>query len=307
METRSSEENSEKKKFNLLEAFILFLKGIVMGIANVIPGVSGGTIAVITGIFDRLIEAVNTLFKKFKENLMFLIPLGLGLLAGIVGLSKVMGFFLGDYPVQTNFFFVGLVIGSIPLIFNKTKESGKIKAYHIIPFVIAAGAVIALAIVQTYVLPADAAEVQGTVPDMSAGNFFKFLFGGILASAAMVVPGISGSLVMVLIGLYDKIIAAINGLTSFGDKELMLKSLMTVIPMGIGVVIGIFTVAKLIEFLLKKFKTATYVGILGLIIGSLIALLISMQLGSVSIGIGAIIVSALTCIGGFFLAFFLGR
>lgn len=297
------EEQKERKGF--VSSIILFLKGIVIGVANVIPGVSGGTIAVITGVFDRMIEALNTLFKQFKKNLKFLIPIGLGAAVGILGLSKLMNFCLGNYYIPTNFFFVGLVIGSIPLIVKKTKDAGRIRFYHALPFLLAMAAVIALAIVNTYMLEG---EVVGTtLPPMSVGNAFFYFFGGMLGAASMVIPGISGSLVMVLIGLYDNVMAAISGLMEFGNPDLMIRSVVSIIPMGLGIVFGIFTIAKLTELLMRKFKTATYVGITGLLIGSMAALLISMQLPTLTIGIGSILVSVVTCVAGFFTAFFLGR
>ena len=297
------EEQKERKGF--VASIILFLKGIVIGVANVIPGVSGGTIAVITGVFDRMIEALNTLFKQFKKNLKFLLPIGLGAAVGILALSKVMNYCLGNFYVPTNFFFVGLVIGSIPLIVKKTKDTGRIRFYHALPFLLAMAAVIALAIVNTYMLEG---EVVGTtLPPMSVGNAFFYFFGGMLGAASMVIPGISGSLVMVLIGLYDNVMAAISGLMEFGNPDLMIRSVVSIIPMGLGIVFGIFTIAKLTELLMSKFKTATYVGITGLLIGSMAALLISMQLPTLTIGIGSILVSVVTCVAGFFTAFFLGR
>lgn len=298
------EEQKERKGF--VENIFLFLKGILVGVANVIPGVSGGTIAVITGVFDRMIEAVNTLFKQFKKNIKFLIPLGLGAVVGILALSKVMDYCLGNYSTQTNFFFVGLVIGSIPLIVRKTKESGKIKLYHGIPFLLAIGTVVILAVVNTYGVEA-AETVSASLPPLSVGNFFFYFFGGMLGAASMVVPGISGSLVMVLIGLYDNVIGAISGLMEFGNPQLMLRAFVSAIPMGLGIVVGIFTVAKLIEWLMCKFKTATYSGITGLLIGSMAALLISMKLTTLTFGLGTIVVSVITCAAGFFTAFFLGR
>ncbi len=295
------EEQKERKGF--VESIILFLKGIVVGVANVIPGVSGGTIAVITGVFDRLIEAVNTLFKQFKKNMKFLLPLGLGAAVGILALSKVMDYCLSHYSIQTNFFFVGLVIGSIPLIFRKTKESGKVRLYHIVPFLVAFAGVVALAVVGVGTAEPDASSL----PAMSVNNFFFYFFGGLLSAAAMVVPGISGSLVMVLIGLYDNVIGTVSGLMEFGNPDLMLRAFVSAIPIGLGIIFGIFTIAKLTELLMRKFKTATYSGISGLLAGSMVALLISMNLATISVGIGAVVVSIVTCVAGFFTAFFLGR
>ena len=305
MKTQVEEQKERKERKGFAANVILFLKGIVIGVANVIPGVSGGTIAVITGVFDRMIEAINTLFKQFKKNLKFLIPIGLGAVVGVLGLSKVMNFCLGNYYIPTNFFFVGLVVGSIPLIVKKTKEAGRVKFYHAVPFLIAMAAVVVLAIVNTYVLEGDV--VGTTLPPMSVGNAFFYFFGGMLGAAAMVVPGISGSLVMVLIGLYDNVMAAISGLMEFGDTDLMIRSIVSIIPMGLGIVFGVLTIAKLTELLMRKFKTATYVGITGLLIGSMAALLISMELPTLSIGVGSVVVSIVTCVAGFFTAFFLGR
>jgi putative membrane protein len=229
----------------------------------------------------------------------------LGAAVGILVLSKVMNYCLGNFYVPTNFFFVGLVIGSIPLIVKKTKDAGRIRFYHALPFLFAMAAVIALAIVNTYMLEG---EVVGTtLPPMSVGNAFFYFFGGMLGAASMVIPGISGSLVMVLIGLYDNVMAAISGLMEFGNTELMIRSIVSIIPMGLGIVFGIFTIAKVTELLMRKFKTATYVGITGLLIGSMAALLISMELPTLTIGTGSILVSVVTSAAGFFTAFFLGR
>ena len=123
----------------------------------------------------------------------------------------------------------------------------------------------------------------------------------------MVIPGISGSLVMVLLGAYDKVIAAINGITSFGDTQTMIKSALILIPFGIGVIIGIFSVAKVFAVLLKKFPGGTYVAILGLMVGSCVALLINMELYNQSFTFTIVGVSLVTTVAGFFTSFFLGR
>ena len=145
------------------------------------------------------------------------------------------------------------------------------------------------------------------IPEMSVSTVVMFLLYGVIASVAMVIPGISGSLVMVLLGAYDKVIAAINGLTSFGDTQTMIESFLVLLPFGIGIVFGVFSVAKVFALLLKKFPGATYVAILGLMVGSCVALLINMELYTLSPSIIVILVSALTAVAGFFTSFFLGR
>lgn len=294
-------------KNKILAPIMLFLKGIMVGIANIIPGVSGGTIAVIVGVFDRMLEALNTIFKKFKENMKFLIPLGLGAVFGILALSRIMEYCLVKFELPTNFFFVGLVIGSVPLIYKKVDDNiTKVKPVYIIPFLIGAGSVIALSIVQTFFVNTEA-TATAAIPEMSVSTVVMFLLYGVIASVAMVIPGISGSLVMVLLGAYDKVIAAINGLTSFGDTQTMIDSFLVLLPFGIGIIVGVFSVAKVFALLLKKFPGATYVAILGLMVGSCVALLINMELYTLSPSIIIILVSALTAVAGFFTSFFLGR
>lgn len=294
-------------KNKILAPVMLFLKGIMVGIANIIPGVSGGTIAVIVGVFDRMLEALNTLFKKFKENMKFLIPLGLGAVFGILALSRIMEYCLVKFELPTNFFFVGLVVGSVPLIYKKVDDNiTKVKPVYIIPFLIGAGSVIALSIVQTFFVNTEA-TATAAIPEMSVSTVVMFLLYGVIASVAMVIPGISGSLVMVLLGAYDKVIAAINGLTSFGDTQTMIDSFLVLLPFGIGIIVGVFSVAKVFAVLLKKFPGATYVAILGLMVGSCVALLINMELYTLSPSIIVILVSALTAVAGFFTSFFLGR
>lgn len=294
-------------KNKILAPIMLFLKGIMVGIANIIPGVSGGTIAVIVGVFDRMLEALNTLFKKFKENMKFLIPLGLGAVFGILALSRIMEYCLVKFELPTNFFFVGLVVGSVPLIYKKVDDNiTKVKPVYVIPFIIGAGSVIALSVVQTFFVNTEA-TATAAIPEMSVSTVVMFLLYGVIASVAMVIPGISGSLVMVLLGAYDKVIAAINGLTSFGDTQTMIESFLVLLPFGIGIVFGVFSVAKVFALLLKKFPGATYVAILGLMVGSCVALLINMELYTLSPSIIVILVSALTAVAGFFTSFFLGR
>lgn len=215
-------------KNSIVNNLLLFLKGIVVGAANIIPGVSGGTIAVIMGIFDRLIEALNTLFKKFKENMLFLIPVGLGAAVGIVGLSRVINWSLTNYEVQTNFFFVGLVAGSIPLIYKRAVSKRSFKPIYIIPFLVGAACVVGMA----FITPA--ASGEAAIQSLTFGNFFQMLGCGAIAAAAMVVPGISGSLVMVLLGLYSSVTLAIEKATTFSSFDTMLEGGLVLIPSGLG-------------------------------------------------------------------------
>lgn len=243
-----------------------FLLGIIMGVANIIPGVSGGTIAVGLGIFDKLISSINNFIKKPKENLSFLIPLGLGMVFGILAFSGIISFGLKNYSFATNMFFVGLVVSSIPLIYTSSKEKNFKPAYYIfiaIGFLI----VVLFAIMEKN-------SVESTSSNI---GYTKLFISGAIASSAMVIPGISGSFMMILLGVYNVLLEALSQLKDWllnmSDTSLLFESLHVIIPLGIGIVIGILLISKIIEFLFSKFHSQTYLVILGLIFGSLFAIL----------------------------------
>jgi len=306
VEAAPSDGSSKNAKRGILEALILFIKGIVVGVANIIPGVSGGTIAVVAGIFDPLIEAINTLFKKFKKNIKFILPVGLGLVAGVVAFSKLIGLSLEIFPLQTGLFFAGLVIGSVPLILKKAGAGENFKFKYLLPFAICALAVVALALYQTYFSP-ETVSASGELPKLSFGMIIKLFFGGMLSAGAMVVPGVSGSLVMMLIGIYDDMLAIISGLVSFSDMHKVFSAALCAIPLALGIIAGIFTIAKIISFLFKKFRTGTYYGILGLLCGSVLALLISLRQYNIAFTVPGILVALLTLCAGIAIAFFSSR
>ncbi|MCR5118785.1 MAG: DUF368 domain-containing protein [Lachnospiraceae bacterium] len=248
------------------------LKGMVMGIANVIPGVSGGTMAVSMGIYDRLIHDVTHLLKEFKKSLLSLLPIGIGMLLGIVGLSRVIGWMYDRVPVQTNFLFIGLIVGGLPLILKEIKGV-KPKFSHIISFGILFAIVIVLAVLT---------GVTGADADLSFGfvNLIKLVLIGIVASATMVIPGVSGSMMLMLLGYYEPVIKCINDTVDAlkaMDMAGLAKGCGVLIPFGIGVVIGIIVIAKIIEMLFRKFASVVYYAITGLITASPIAIIIIMM------------------------------
>ena len=168
------------------------LKGIVMGIANIIPGVSGGTMAVSMGIYDRMIHCVTHLFKEFKESMKFLIPIFLGIGIALVGLSFIIEPAFAYFPLQTNCLFIGLIVGGLPAVWQKVKGKG-IKISYIVPFVLFFAVVVGMAAI---------GEKEGTAADLSFSvwSVIKLFAVGIIASATMVIPGVSGSMMMLLLG-----------------------------------------------------------------------------------------------------------
>lgn len=275
------------------------LKGCVMGIANIIPGVSGGTMAVSMGVYDDIISSITHLFKQFKKSVMTLLPYFVGMAISLVGLSYAIEYFLGHYNLQTNFLFIGLILGGLPAILTRFKGK-KIGVGCGVAFVIAFAAIIVLQLL---------GEGGGDVVLRFSGlEVVKLFFIGIIASATMVVPGVSGSMILMILGYYYPILAEVtkffDALKAF-DMAQMIDGAMLLVPFGLGVVIGIFAIAKIIEFLLKRYEAVTFSAILGLVIASPFA--IFMQADIPALGFGNVAVSVLTFVVGFVIAFFLGR
>lgn len=275
------------------------LQGMVVGIANIIPGVSGGTMMVAMGLYDKLIHSITHLKSEFKESMKLLIPIFAGAGIAIIALSRLFEFLLATYPIPTNFAFCGLIAGSLPFIFQKVKGHS-VTAGKMIPFFIFFGVVILMAVL---------GEDGGSAADVSFGlvNVIKLLGVGIIAAATMVVPGVSGSMMLMLLGYYDTIIETINdcidALIQFNMTEL-LRVVGILAPFGIGVVVGIFAIAKLIEFIFKKAEIHAYYGIIGLILASPIAILMKTDWSGASVLLLAI--SVVTFAAGWFTASKLG-
>lgn len=277
----------------------LIVQGIVVGIANIIPGVSGGTMMVAMGLYDRLIHAITHLKKEFKNSLKLLVPIFLGAGIAIVVLSRLFEYLLEYYPIPTNFAFCGLIAGSLPFIFKKVKGH-KVSIGKIIPFLIFFAIVIGMALL---------GENEGNAADVSFGlmNVVKLLCVGIIAAATMVIPGVSGSMMLMLLGYYSTILKSINqfidALIAF-DIDGLLTQCGVLIPFGIGVVIGIFLIAKIIEFIFSKAEIHAYYAIIGLIMASPVAILIKTDWSGLSVGLA--LVSVVTFVAGWFAASKLG-
>ncbi|MED9904284.1 MAG: DUF368 domain-containing protein [Lachnospiraceae bacterium] len=277
-------------------------KGAVIGIANIIPGVSGGTMAVSMGIYDKLIHCITHLFKEFKKSILFLLPIVIGAAVAIVACAFGLEYLFLKFPVPTNLLFVGLILGGLPAICKKVKGS-KVKAGHVIAFLLFFGLVVMMAVI---------GEKEGNTADLSFNilNVLKLFLVGVIASATMVIPGVSGSMILVLIGYYNPILGEITGfinaLKEF-DVPLLLQGCGVLIPFGIGVVIGIFAIAKLIEIVFAKFPLYAFWAIIGLIVASPFAIVL-MNLGSFAgVTIPMIIASVVTFAAGFFVAMKLGE
>lgn len=277
----------------------LILQGMAVGIANIIPGVSGGTMMVAMGLYDKLIHSITHLKSEFKNSLKLLVPIFAGAGLAIVLLSRLFEYMLANHPIPTNFAFCGLIAGSLPFIFKKV-QGKKVTVGKMIPF---------LAFFALVILMAVLGDASGADADVSFTviNVIKLLGVGIIAAATMVVPGVSGSMMLMLLGYYDTIIATINdfidAMLSF-DMAGILSAVGILVPFGIGVVIGIFLIAKLIEFIFAKAETHAYFAIIGLIMASPIAILLKTDWRKFSVL--TLVISVVTFVAGWFAASKLG-
>lgn len=244
------------------------LKGMVIGIANIIPGVSGGTMMVSMGIYDKLIHCITHLFSEFKKSVLFLLPIAIGMVIAIIASSLGLEYLFNNFPIQTNLLFIGLILGGLPAICKNVKGNS-IKAGHMIAGLLFFALVVGMAVM---------GETEGNAANLSFNliNVIKLFGVGIIASATMVIPGVSGSMVLLLMGYYNPILSAINdfirALAAF-DMDGILQGFGILIPFGIGVVAGVFAIAKLVEIIFAKFPLYAYWAIIGLIVASPIAIL----------------------------------
>ncbi len=237
-----------------MEHLFNVLKGAVIGIANAIPGVSGGTMMVIMKVFDRLMGAVSLNLKKLKENFWFLFTILIGMAIGVVLAAKVLNICFENYFVQTQFFFMGVVLGSLPMIYKEAVKEGKLRPLHLIPFAVGFGVIIGVTIVSQ-------SMDNSVIETLTVGNFFYLVAILIVAAAAMIMPGLSGSLVLLILGGYQTVINAVDTM-----------NIPVLIPVAIGAGLGVILCAKVITICMKKWRKGTYSVILGLIVGSFYAI-----------------------------------
>ncbi len=281
---------------------LLVLKGYIMGIANIIPGVSGGTLAIILGIYERFIGAISHFFSNLKENVKFLIPIAIGMVLAIVTLSRIIDYSYDHFPIPTCLFFVGLVLGGIPMLVSKVK--GKEESKHISSYIIF---MITFAVVIIVACSKLLFNLDMTVnlSKLSMLGYLLLFLVGMIAAATMIIPGVSGSLVLMMLGYYYPIINLIKQLTQFKD---LYHNMLVATTFGIGVLLGIILISKLIEFLFKKYEVKTYFGVLGFIFASVIAIPIStyLEVKNLIVDVPQIIIGLIVMLIGIAISYKLG-
>lgn len=241
-------------------------RGFCMGVSDLIPGVSGGTIAVVLGIYERLLAAISGFFsREWKKHLGFLIPLAAGVAVAFLTLSHVIKYLLENHYEPTQFFFLGLILSILPMLMKEANAKETFKAGHIVILIVAA----VLVAVTAFFKPDKAADPITTLTILNTVGLF---LAGWMASMAMLLPGISGSFILLIIGVYP---TAINALTTL--------NLPLIAVIGAGVMVGFVVSSKGISYLLAHFKSATFAAIIGLVIGSIAVVFPGIPTGSMSI------------------------
>jgi putative membrane protein len=259
--------------------------GAAIGVAMIIPGVSGGTIAVLFKVYDRLINAISDLRRDFKNSFMFLLPIVIGALLGIAALYFPLKYAIQYAPIPTILLFAGLMLGSCPKLFKDTLKKG-FKPIDAVSLILPLAFVIGIC----FIPQLGHADLSATMP---IWGYFVLILIGAIASCALVVPGVSGSLLLLVLGYYTPILDTVSALfNDFGHSVLVLTLF------ALGLIVGFFSIAKLMKFLLKKFPRGTGWAIMGFVIGSIPALCLTEEFTSAPIDGIQIAAGAILCLAG---------
>ena len=257
-----------------------FLKGIIVGIGGIAPGLSGSVLLVIFGLYQKTINAIGTLFKDFKKNILFLIPLFLGFGVGVIIFSKIVDYFLNNFEMYTRFAFLGLVIGTIPLFYKEVKKEGFDKKYYIL--------IIAAAICGFSLFFVN----KDFFPQVTNPNLFQSVILGVAVAGSSIVPGVDSAVILSSLGLYELYVSSLASL-----------NFSILIPAGVGLVVGALVISFIINKLIKRFYTATF----SIIFGLFLSIIPNVLNESCKIGFNAqSVIAIILAIIGFGISYFLG-
>lgn len=238
---------------------INLLKGFIIGIGKIIPGVSGSVLAIILGVYDKSVEYLNNIRQNTKEKIKYLLPLGIGIIISIITFSKIITILLNKHYQITMLFFIGLVLGGIPEIIKKTKKENSV--ITIVSFIIFF--IISITNLDSNYIP------EGNIIDI-----IILFISGLLEAIGTVVPGVSSSALLMIIGTYNIIISSIGNITNITNIANILINIKIIIPFTLGLVLGIILLIKIINYLLKKYESTLYSFVLGVLLSSVILLII---------------------------------
>ena len=236
-----------------MNGFLNIIKGIFIGAGAIVPGVSSGVLCVIFGIYEKLLDSVLNFFKDIRHNIKFLFPIALGVGIGVLLFSNILNYLLYEFPIQTKSIFIGLIIGTIPSLIKEVNEKEKFKSQNVAYLLIA----LAIGII-TVVLE----KRMSIVSNIDGMNIMYLVMCGAIMSIGIVVPGVSSTIILMLLGVYSVYLQSVANLY-----------LPVLIPLGIGLILGSIIVMKLTKKLLENYYAKTFYSIIGFTIGSIFVLL----------------------------------
>lgn len=228
-----------------------FLKGILIGAGAILPGISSGVLCVIFGIYENLLNCVLNFFKNIKENFKFLFPIATGTLVGIIIFGNILKYLFFAYPLQIKYIFIGLILGSLPALIKESTSKTKFKPHYLIFTLLS----VILGIFLVF--------LEANISHYSS-NEYSFLFlivSGFLMSAGIIIPGVSSTLILMLLGIYEPYLDAVS-----------VVYLPFLFPLCIGIFLGSIFFMKITKFLLDRFYPQTFFTIIGFTIGSIFVL-----------------------------------
>ncbi len=232
------------------------LKGFIIGIGKIIPGVSGAVLAITLGVYDKSVEYINNFKEQKKEGIKYLLPIGIGVILAIIIFSKIITLLLDKHYHITMLFFIGLILGGLPEIIKKTKKQDNI---------IVIASFILFFIISITNLNSNY-KLQGNILDI-----IILFVSGLLEALGTVVPGVSSSALLMILGTYNIILATLGNITNI---ETIITNIKIILPFLLGVLLGIVILIKLIEYLLNRHENKLYSFVLGVLLSSIVLLII---------------------------------
>lgn len=257
-----------------------FLKGIVAGLGGVAPGLSGSVLLIIFGLYQKVLDALGTLFKDFRNNIRFLLPVVSGMLVGVLLFSKVIDFFLGNYEMPTRFCFLGLILGTVPLFYSEVKKEGFSRKYYVV--------ILLAAILGTWMFTLN----PGAFPQVMDPTPWQSVVLGVAVAATAIVPGVDPAVFLSSLGFYEMYV---RSLANF-DLQVLL-------PMVVGLAVGAVGISFGMSQLFKRFYTGTF----SVIFGVFLSMIPNMLNESCVLAMnGESVISVIVMVMGFLVSFYLG-
>lgn len=218
-----------------------FLKGVVVGIGGVAPGLSGSVLLIILGLYEKVVGAVGTLFKNFKKNILFLVPLVLGFGVGVLLFSKLVDYMLSRHEFATRYLFLGLVLGTIPLFYKQVRKRGFHKKYYVVVILAALAGILLFF------------SNSSWFPVVTHPSIWQSVLLGVAVAGSSIVPGVDSAVILSALGLYELYVGALANV-----------NLQILLPAGLGLAAGAVLISGGMYILLKRFYTGTFSLIFGL-------------------------------------------